>query len=163
MKTIIPILAVVLIMACKKTETQPSSTSLPADTYKAGKIEVWITSNYLFPYSRINQGVTTATSNPNVFNYQENTLTSVNQCLCSGTGADSSEVYIKYQTPGSGKFIIYSVSPKNSSDSTKYMADGNLVWNRMVVKVSGKVVYDNKNTNNISNKTADNSYAFTLQ
>ncbi len=150
MKNISLLLAILIAFsACKKEQSAVPTPSVNSNSYSSGTIEVQLTSNYIFPYLRISKnGIM---------------LKEINKSGTLAGLSDSSEVVLSTISNGVGDFYIYSNCTKNSLDTTKYMTDNNQIWNRIIVKVKGNIIYDNTSHPAASTKTyAENTYAFKL-
>jgi len=144
MKKIIPLL-LVLAFACTKPKQTPPAQ--PANTYKAGLVEIAVTSNHMFPSLQVDKdGV-----------YYKK----INQNMTWSGYADSSEVNLSFN--GYGKYFIYIQAAKHQLDTTRNMWENSPIWTRLVVKVSGKVIADQSSFEKPTTKQYTiNSYEFTL-
>jgi hypothetical protein len=144
MKNIIIILIFIFSFGCTKQPITTASQSNEVNTYfKNGKVDVWVNSNFKFPFVRFDDG------NKIYFITNENIYQFV----------DSTEIHYSL-TLKNGTYTSYSVCGLSSTDSTKYMKDSNQIYNYMKVSIGGKVVYENRT--NRKNRSADNIFKFTL-
>lgn len=119
-KILIIAIAAIAMIGCKKTETKPAP-QYGYGYYPPGTLKVTVTSNYLYPFVRIEQGNT-------VLKY-------------INWGSDASTidpVQIDYQTNVTlgNKYGIYVQASKNYLDTTKNMTDGNKLMVHLIAKIT---------------------------
>ncbi len=155
MKKLIPILLFALIVSCKKEATQPSTTGQTNDpnSFRAGTIEVWVNSNYKFPYTWLTKSTLIPTSNPGVYQNVTTKLNSYN--VNPYYFKDSCQIYFKNNCT-SGSYQMYSLS----QDISKYKSDSLKLWNRVKININGITVFEH--IDSLKNSAASNSYSFTL-
>lgn len=136
MKKLIPILFVVILFSCKKTEMQPNNIVHE----KHGMVTVTINSNYNYPYLNIYR-------NNLILNPGGGGINNITP-ICWYNKSESfynKPVAIKYiiNSQDTGSYIVHSYARKNNKDSTLYMLDNKSVWSSMrVVDEYGRVLID---------------------
>lgn len=149
----------ILVFGCKKNTTPPAN-QVGVNMFKSGTIEIWINSNYTFPYGWFNKNTKVPSTKPGV--QYTNVITNYKEWNPSSPFADSTEIYFK-KALGAGDYQIYSTCSKNSIDSTKYMKDQKQIYNYMKVSINGKTVFENHApADGPTKKSSSNSFSFTL-
>lgn len=132
MKHLFIILLSLYLLSCKKeNNAKVTSPSSPTGTSSTDTYEVLINSNYL----RTQMSVENMSENIVMKRYN--------------TAVDSTRICpINYTFTGvsSKKYRVYTVSVKNSTDTTKDMSDNGLTWNYLRVKKNGVIIYEKKDS-----------------
>ena len=131
-KSILLICLITCILSCKKKENKNNSSNNQPQNPTAYTYEVRIESNFLRSWLSVENTTT------NMVMKRYNTSVSDSTKNCPITWSFVGNVGTKYR--------IYTISNKRSGDTTQYMTDSGLTWNRLIVKKNGTVIYDHKDT-----------------